>query len=108
VAKTHPASEDVENAAIKKQKEEFSGVGSMDIFVYRTSAGELDLDSSESEIHFQERSYESKVHEKVLKGEPKSHGVTYVSRWTFERATLTIRIKSRSFQAGHSEKLIQL
>ena len=83
VVKTYPASKDVEKAAIKKQKGEFSRVRTMDILVYQTSANELDLDSSESEIQFQEHFYESKVYEEALKEESISHGVEYVSRWTF-------------------------
>lgn len=77
VAHKVSASEGLRNTEIERQQNELTGIGEILIMIYRLKVVELMEDQHEPSS-FHEPNYGSKVHEKALKGDPESHGVTYV------------------------------
>jgi hypothetical protein len=73
------ASEDVDTAKIREDKVRLSKVGEIMVMVHRYRAGPASTKRSRykggKDLNDE---YDSAVHEKALKGEAKSHGVSYV------------------------------
>jgi hypothetical protein len=74
------ASEDVDTAKIREDKARLSKVGEIMVKVYRYgAAGAFTLRSRHEYGKDLSDEYDNGVHEKALKGEAKSHGISYVS-----------------------------